>query len=29
MKKECECKYESKFGANICDNKQRWNKDEC
>ena len=20
------CKYECKFGANICNNKQRWNK---
>ena len=23
------CKYECKFGANICNNKQRWNKDNC
>ena len=23
------CKYESKFGANVCDNKQRWNKNKC
>ena len=23
------CKCECKFGANICDNKQRWNKDKC
>ena len=23
------CKCESKFGANICNNKQRWNKDIC
>ena len=23
------CKYECKFGANICNNKQRWNKDKC
>ena len=23
------CKCECKFGANICNNKQRWNKDEC
>ena len=23
------CKCECKFGANICNNKQRWNKDKC
>ena len=23
----CKCKY--KFGANICNNKERWNKDKC
>ena len=23
------CKCECKFGANICNNKQRWNKNEC
>ena len=23
------CKYERKFGGNVCDNKQRWNKDKC
>ena len=23
------CKCEGKFGANTCDNKQRWNKDKC
>ena len=23
------CKYECKFGANNCNNKQRWNKDKC
>ena len=23
------CKFECKFGANICNNKQRWNKDKC
>ena len=23
------CKCECKFGANICNNKQRWNKDQC
>ena len=23
------CKCECKFGANICSNKQRWNKDKC
>ena len=23
------CKCECKFGANVCDNKQRWNKDKC
>ena len=23
------CKYECKFGANICNNRQRWNKDNC
>ena len=23
------CKCECKFGANICDNKQRWNKNKC
>ena len=23
------CKYEWKFGANICNNKQLWNKDKC
>ena len=22
------CKYECKFGANICNNKQHWNKDK-
>ena len=22
------CKYEWKFGANVCNNKQRWNKDK-
>ena len=23
------CKCECKFGANVCNNKQRWNKDKC
>ena len=23
------CKYECKFGGNVCNNKQRWNKDKC
>ena len=23
------CKYECKFGANVCNNKQSWNKDKC
>ena len=23
------CKCKCKFGANVCDNKQRWNKDKC
>ena len=23
------CKWESKFGFNVCNNKQRWNKDKC
>ena len=23
------CKCEGKCGANVCDNKQRWNKDKC
>ena len=23
------CKCECKFGVNICNNKQRWNKDKC
>ena len=23
------CKCECKFGANACNNKQRWNKDKC
>ena len=23
------CKCECKFGANVCDNKQRWNKNKC
>ena len=23
------CKCECKFGANICNNKQHWNKDKC
>ena len=23
------CKYEFKFGANVCNNKQRWNKNKC
>ena len=23
------CKCECKFGANICNNKQRWNKNKC
>ena len=23
------CKWESKFGANVCNNKQRWNKNKC
>ena len=23
------CKFECKFGANVCNNKQRWNKDKC
>ena len=23
------CKCECKFGANVCNNKRRWNKDKC
>ena len=23
------CKWECKFGDNICNNKQRWNKNKC
>ena len=23
------CKFERKFGANVCNTKQRWNKDKC
>ena len=23
------CKYQRKFGTNICNNKQRWNKNKC
>ena len=23
------CKRKCKFGANVCNNKQRWNKDKC
>ena len=23
------CKCECKFGANVCNNKERWNKDKC
>ena len=23
------CKFECKFGANVCNNKRRWNKDKC
>ena len=23
------CKYECKFGENVCNNKQRWNKKKC
>ena len=23
------CKYECKFGVNVCNNKKRWNKDKC
>ena len=23
------CKCECKFGANVCNNRQRWNKDRC
>ena len=23
------CKWECKFGGNICNNKQRWNKNKC
>ena len=23
------CKYECKFGENVCNNEQRWNKNKC
>ena len=23
------CKYECKFGENVCNNKQHWNKNKC
>ena len=29
IEKHKTCKCECKFGANICNNRQRWNKDKC